>query len=148
VDELNARDAGSGSRRTGVRKSGVIRQAAQYMKRIITGFLLGYIFIEVMTAITHQLLYARMGNAQSARYSAVITATDTLLAILGGWLCATVSREALKAILALIIVGEVLDIAVALLWWSDVPHLYNFVHWIIYPAAVWFGARIKTPLSN
>ena len=116
------------------------------MKRIITGFLLGYIFIGVTTATAHQSLYALMG--QSTRYLAVITATDTLVAIVGGWLCARVSRKALKSILALIIVGEVFDIAVALLWWSYVPKLYNFAHWIIYPAAVWFGARMNTPNSN
>jgi hypothetical protein len=59
------------------------------MKRVILGFLLGYIFIGLMAVITHQLLYARMvPSADSPRtpYLAVITAADIVLAIFGGWL--------------------------------------------------------------
>jgi hypothetical protein len=73
---------------------------------------------------------------------AVITATDILLAILGGWFCATVSLKAREATLALVIVGEVSRVALPLLLWSAVPHFYNFVDGIVYPPAVWLGARL------
>jgi hypothetical protein len=115
------------------------------MKRVILGFLLGYIFIGLATVMTHQLLYARMVPSEDSprtQYLAVITATDILLAILGGWFCATVSLKAREATLALVIVGEVSRVAVALLFWSAVPHFYNFVDWIVYPPAVWLGARL------
>jgi hypothetical protein len=69
----------------------------------------------------------------------VITAVDIVLAILGGWLCATVSLKARAATLALIIVGEVSRVALALLFWSEVPHVYNYLDWMIYPPAVWLG---------
>ena len=115
------------------------------MKRVILGFLLGYTFIGLTTVVTHQLLYTRMVPSEDSprtQYLAVITATDILLAILGGWLCATVSLKAREATLALVIVGEVSRVAFALLLWSPVPHFYNFVNWIVYPPAVWLGARL------
>ena len=115
------------------------------MMRIIIGFLLGYIFIGLTTVMTHQLLYARMvpsADAPPTEYLTVITATDTVLAILGGWLCATVSRKARNATLALVIVGEVSQVALALLLWGSVAHFYNFVNWLVYPFAVWLGASL------
>ncbi len=96
--------------------------------RIIIGFLLGYIFIGLTTVMTHQLLYALLvpsADAPRTDYLMVITATDTVLAILGGWLCATVSRKARNATLALVIVGEVSGVAMALLLWASVPHFYK-----------------------
>jgi hypothetical protein len=115
------------------------------MKRVILGSLLGYIFIGLTTVVTHQLLYARMVPSEDSprtRYLAVITATDIVLAIFGGWLCATVSLKSRAATLALIIVGEVSSVTLALLLWSEVPHFYNFVDWIVYPPAVWLGAML------
>ena len=116
-----------------------------HMKRIILGALLGYIFIVLTTVTTHQLLYARMAPSEDSprtRYLEVITATDIVLAIVGGWLCATVSLKAREATLALIIVGEISRVALALLLWSAVAHFYNVVDWIVYPPAVWLGARL------
>lgn len=115
------------------------------MKRVILGSLLAYIFIGLTTVVTHQLLYARMvppGDFPGTGYLVVITATDIVLAILGGWLCATVSLKARAATLALIIMGEVSRVALALLLWSEVPHFYNFVDWTVYPLAVWLGAML------
>ncbi len=115
------------------------------MKRVILGSLLGYVFIGFTTVMTHQLLYARMVPSEDSPrtgYLAVITATDMVLAILGGWLCATVSLKARAATLVLIIVGEVSRVALALLLWSEVPHFYNFLDWMIYPPAVWLGAML------
>ncbi|MDQ6759411.1 MAG: hypothetical protein M3Z32_06020, partial [Acidobacteriota bacterium] len=117
----------------------------EQLMRIVIGFLLGYSIIGLTTAMTHQLLYAQMvpsDDAPRTEYLTVITATDTVIAILGGWLCATVSREARKATLALVTVGEVSQVALALSVWGSVPHIYNFVHWIAYPFAVWLGARL------
>jgi hypothetical protein len=119
------------------------------MKRVVLGPLLGYIFIGVMTVMTHQLLHTRMVPSEDSPrtpYLAVITATDIVLAILGGWFCATVSLKAREATLALVIVGEVSRVALALLFWSAVPHFYNFVDWIVYPPAVWLGARLGSPV--
>ncbi len=116
------------------------------MKRAILGFLLGYIFIGLTTVMTHQLLYARMVPSDDLRrtsYLAAITATDILLAVLGGWFCATVSLKAREATLALVIVGEVSRVALALLFWSGAPHFYIFVGWIVYPPAVWLGGKAR-----
>jgi len=99
--------------------------------------------------MTHQLLHTRMVPSEDSPrtpYLAVITATDIVLAILGGWFCATVSLKAREATLALVIVGEVSRVALALLFWSAVPHFYNFVDWIVYPPAVWLGARLGSPV--
>jgi hypothetical protein len=121
------------------------------MKRVILGSLLGYVFIGLTTVMTHQLLYARMVPTEDSprtRYLAVTTATDIILAILGGWLCATVSQRARGATLALVIAGEVSSVALALLLWSEVPHFYNFVSWIVYPPAVWLGSWVVTKTAS
>ena len=97
--------------------------------------------------MTHQFLYARIVPTEDSprtSYLAVITATDIVLAILGGWLCATVSQRARGATLALVIAGELSSVALALLLWSAVPHFYNFVNWIVYPPAVWLRSWVVT----
>ncbi len=117
------------------------------MKRIVLGTLLGYIFIGLTAAIIHQLLYARIvpsPDSPRSPYLVAITGTDTVLAILGGWLCATLSLQAREATLALVVLGELSSVALALLFWSEVPHFYNFVAWIVYPPAVWLGAMFRS----
>ena len=62
------------------------------------------------------MLYARMvpsENSPRTQYLVLIAATDILLAILGGWFCATVSLKAREATLALVIVGEVSRVGLA-----------------------------------
>ena len=127
-----------------------VQQQAIHMKRIVLGSLLGYIFIGLTSVMTHQLLYAQMVPSEASprtQYLAVITATDTAFAILGGWLCAAISRKRREAMLTLIVVGELSSVTLALLLWRVVPHFYNFVGWILYPPAVWLGARLGSLAS-
>src|SRR5438309_671760 len=89
------------------------------------------------------LVYPSTISAQKWRTAACpsgLTATDILLAILGGCFCAAIVLNAREATLALVVVGEASSVALALLFWSEVPHFYNFVHRFVYPPAVLLGA--------
>ncbi len=60
-------------------------------------------------------------------YFAVSMATDTLYTLLGGWLCAVISRRDVQATIGLIIIGEVMGLGSTFYLWSTVPALLQFL---------------------
>ena len=123
------------------------------MLRIVIAVLLGYALIGGL--IWTDQLYAHLipGVSPMATpptwYFLLSMATDTIYTLIGGWLCARISRSDIRATLGLIILGEVMAIASTVYLWNNVPHFYGFYLLIMYPPAIWFGAkRYKTPMLN
>jgi hypothetical protein len=116
------------------------------MPRIILAALLGYALIGVLVFGTNRLFPMLLPGFDSmktppASYFAISMATDTVHTLIGGWLCARISRGDMQATLALIVAGEIMGIASTIFLWGKVPHFYSFYLLIMYPAAVWYAAR-------
>jgi hypothetical protein len=122
------------------------------MLRKILAVLLSYAFIGVLIAGTDQL-YARMvpgfGSAKMPPtwYFVVSMLTDTIYSLLGGWICALISRGDRHATVGLIVLGEVAGVASTVYLWKTVPHYYSFFLLIVYPPAVWLGTKLKKKIA-
>jgi hypothetical protein len=122
------------------------------MTRTILGAFLGYAFIGALIAGTDHLSGQLIPGFNAMKtppmwYFLASLATDTLYTFAGGWLCAVVSRRDLRATVGLIIIGEVMGIASTVYLWTTVPHFYSFYLLIVYPPAVWYGAKLRNPVS-
>jgi len=118
------------------------------MLRIVLGCLLGYALIGVLIFGTDQLYAHLIPGFSSMKmpptwYFVLSMATDTLYTLIGGWLCALISRRDVQATLGLIMVGELMGIASTVYLWGKVPHFYSFYLLIMYPPAVWYGAKMR-----
>lgn len=118
------------------------------MLRVILAVVTGYCFIGVLIFSMDQL-FAHMIPGLSAMkrlpdwYFATTMLTDTVYTFLGGWLCAAIARGNRRATLGLIVVGELVGIASTFYLWNQAPHFYSFFLLIVYPPAVWFGAKMR-----
>ena len=117
------------------------------MTRTILGAVLGYAFIGVLIAGTDYLVGHLIRGFSTMKvpptwYFLASLVTDTLYTLAGGWLCAVISLRDLRATVGLIIIGEVMGIASTVYLWNTVPHFYSFYLLIMYPPAVWFGAKL------
>jgi hypothetical protein len=65
----------------------------------------------------------------------LIAGTDQLYARMG------------PGIQGLIILGELMGVASTVYLWNTVPHYYSFFLLIVYPPAVWLGAKLKKPIT-
>jgi hypothetical protein len=120
------------------------------MLRKVLAALLGYAFIGILIAGTDQL-YAHMVPGFSAKpptwYFVVSMLTDTIYTLLGGWICALISRGDRHATLGLIVLGELMGIASTVYLWNTVPHFYSFFLLIVYPPAVWLGTKLRKQVA-
>ena len=118
------------------------------MLRTILAAVLGYALIGVLIAGTaysfsHLIPGFLAMKTPPIWYFVVSMGTDTLYTLAGGWFCAVIARCDLRATVGLIILGEVMGIASTVYLWNTVPHFYSFYLLIVYPVAVWFGARLR-----
>jgi hypothetical protein len=118
------------------------------MLRKILAALLGYAFIGVLIAGTDRL-YAQMipgfgsMSVPPTFYFVISMFTDTIYTLIGGWLCALISRGDRHATLGLIVLGELMGLASTVYLWKTVPHYYSFFLLIVYPPAVWIGTKLR-----
>jgi len=123
------------------------------MLRNILAAVLGYALIGVLIAGTDQL-YAQMvpgfGSLKTPPtwYFVVSLLTDTIYTLTGGFICALISRGDRRAALGLMVLGELMGVASTVYLWKTVPHYYSFFLLIVYPPAVWLGAKLKRPLQS
>jgi hypothetical protein len=118
------------------------------MLRVILGALLGYAFIGLLIFATDQF-YAKQFDLHTppAAYYQLAMLTDTIFTFAGGWLCGLISRGDSRALWGLILMGELMGVASTAYLWHTAPHYYSFYLLVMYPPAVWFGAKITKPVA-
>ncbi len=123
------------------------------MLRKILAALLGYAFIGVLIAGTDQLYARTIPGFASMKtpptwYFVISMLTDTIDTLLGGWICALISRGDRHATLGLIVLGELMGIASTVYLWNTVPHYYSFFLLVVYPPAAWLGTKLRKPAAT
>ncbi len=122
------------------------------MLRTILGAILGYCFIGLLIMVTDKAYALAIPGMSPLRvlpdwYYVLAMLTDTIYTFAGGSLCAVISRRDSQATIGLIILGEVMGIASTIYLWNTAPHYYSFYLLIAYPPAVWYGAKLRTPVQ-
>src|ERR1700685_2650025 len=113
------------------------------MLRIIGAVLAGYFAIGVLVVLTDQIFAAAIPGFRTMAtpppyYFVIVTFTDTLYTIAGGYLCAAFERASARtATLGLIIFGEIVGVVTTVLGWRIQPHWFAFALLLLYPFAVW-----------
>jgi hypothetical protein len=120
------------------------------MVRIIGAVLAGYVAVGVLVVLTDRIFAAVVPGFGSMAtpplyYFVILTFTNTLYSIAGGYLCAAIARASVrKATLGLMIFGEIMGIASTILSWRTEPHWYAFALLVLFPLAVWIGSRLRS----
>jgi hypothetical protein len=118
------------------------------MVRIVGAVLAGYAAVGVLVVLT-DLIFAVVISGFRAMatpplyYFAIVTCTDALYSVAGGYLCAVIAGAALRrATLGLIIFGEIMGLASAILGWHIQPHWFAIALLVLFPLAVWIGSSL------
>jgi ABC-type transport system involved in multi-copper enzyme maturation permease subunit len=120
------------------------------MGRTIGAVIFGYITTGLLVILTDQIISGLIPGFHSMKtpplyYFGISLATNTLYAILGGYLCSAVARNQWRtAALGLIILGEVLGIIAQRALWHTVPHWFGIGLLGLYAPAVWIGAYLRS----
>jgi hypothetical protein len=119
--------------------------------RLIVSVIVGYAAIGVLVGVTDYI-----AGMVIPRFSEMVTpppsyfytsvATDTLYSVVGGYICAMLARaNSRRAVLALIILGEIIGLGSQIAFWKTVPHWFGLALLVTYPTAVWFGWKLRRP---
>jgi hypothetical protein len=120
------------------------------MLRTIGSVLAGYIAVGVLVVLTDQIFAAVIPGFRTMAtpplyYFVIVTFTDTLYTIAGGYLCAATARASARtATLGLMIFGEIAGIVSTVLGWHIQPHWFAFALLVLFPFAVWIGYRLRS----
>jgi|HubBroStandDraft_4_1064222.scaffolds.fasta_scaffold201152_2 hypothetical protein len=120
------------------------------MVRIVGAVLAGYVAIGVLVVLTDLIFAAvipgfRAMAAPPLYYFVIVTCTNTLYSMAGGYLCAMIAgASARKATLGLMIFGEVMGIGSTILQWHAQPHWSALALLVLFPVAVWIGSRLRS----
>ena len=103
------------------------------MLRTVLAAIAGYALIGVLVVFTDQLLSSIQSfNAAAAPGDTIFKirlATDGFYSMLGGFLCATIAKAAVKkATLYLMIGGELIGLAATIALWKSQPHWFAVGH--------------------
>ena len=120
------------------------------MWRTIGAVLVGYAAIGVLVvatdAVAAMIIPGLMSSGQTPpdSYLAVSLCTASLYTVLGGYLCAAIAKAGVKkAVLGLIVFGELMGVASVIAFWGRQPHWYGLSLLIVYPPLIWLGSRIR-----
>jgi len=119
------------------------------MVRIISAVLAGYVGIGVLVVLTDLIFAAvipgfRAMTPPPLYYFVILTFTNTLYSIGGGYLCAAIARASIRAAtLGLMVFGELMGVVSTILSWHTEPHWYAFALLVLFPLAVWIGSRLR-----
>ena len=117
------------------------------MWRNVLAVLFGYAITGILVVGTDQLFAFAIDGfdkmiPRPAFYFAISIVTTTVYSIVGGWTCAAIAKTRIRpTATALVILGELMGVASTVFLWKTVPHYYSFALLILYPPAVWFGAK-------
>jgi hypothetical protein len=120
------------------------------MLRTIGSVLAGYIAVGVLVVLTDLIFAAVIPGFRSMAtpplyYFVIVTFTDTLYTIAGGYLCAATARASARtATLGLMIFGEIAGVVSTVLGWHIQPHWFAFALLVLFPFAVWIGYRLRS----
>jgi hypothetical protein len=122
------------------------------MIRTLLAGLGGYFLIGLLIGATDRLLAPALFGFHSSEvpawYYAFSMVTDTIYTFIGGWFCALISRRDPQATLGLIVMGELMGIASTVYLWHKAPHYYSFYLLLVYPPAIWYGAKWRKAASD
>ena len=120
------------------------------MVRIAAAVLAGYIAVGVLVVLTDLIFAAaipgfRTMPTEPLYYFVIVTFTDALYSVVGGYLCAVIARDAVhKATLGLMIFGEIIGVVSVVLGWNIQPHWFALALLVLFPVAVWCGSRLRS----
>jgi hypothetical protein len=120
------------------------------MGRIIAAVLAGYLAIGVLVVLTDQIFALAIPGFAALTtpplyYFIVVTSTDALYSVVGGYLCAVIARDAAaKATLGLMIFGEVAGVISTILGWRIQPHWFALALLVLFPLGVWIGSKLRS----
>jgi len=78
-------------------------------------------------------------------YFGIVTITDALYSVAGGYLCAWIAGASLrKATLGLTIFGEIMGLVSTILGWHIQPHWFALALLVLFPLAVWMGSSLRS----
>jgi hypothetical protein len=116
------------------------------MRRSIAAVLAGYISIGILVVLTDKAVAGMNpgdwspGHPVPTHYFVVSLFTAPLYSVFGGWLCALIAKvKARHCILGLIVFGEIMGVASAVMTWSAAPHWYTLGLLVLYPPCVFLG---------
>jgi hypothetical protein len=111
--------------------------------------LTGYMSIGVLVVLTDMVVgkicpsnYVS-GTTPPAFYFVVSLVAAPLYSVLGGWICARLSRKPWRDAVALVIFGEIMGVASLAMTWNSQPHWYGLALLALYPPAVLLGAWLR-----
>jgi hypothetical protein len=119
------------------------------MARLIAAVLAGYLAIGVLVVLTDQIFAAAIPGFAAMTtpplyYFIVVTSTDALYSVAGGYLCAVIAREAVaKATLGLMAFGEIVGIISTVVGWQIQPHWFALALLVLFPLGVWIGSKLR-----
>jgi hypothetical protein len=120
------------------------------MGRTIGAGLAGYALIGVLVVLTDQIFAAVIPGFQNMTtpplyYFVVVTFTDALYSVAGGYLCAVIARASVqRATLGLIVFGEIMGVVSTVLYWHIQPHWFAFALLLLFPLGVWIGSGLRS----
>ena len=119
------------------------------MLRSLAAVIIGYMIVGLLIFSTDQIFSHLIANFNNMHelptyYFMISIVTDTLYSFAGGWVCAVIAKShARLSVLFLIAFGELAGLAATILNWGIVPHYFSFALMILYPPAIWYGARLR-----
>jgi hypothetical protein len=77
-------------------------------------------------------------------YFAIVTCTDALYSVAGGYLCAVIAGAFIRrAMWALMIFGEIMGLVSTILGWHIQPHWFAIALLVLFPLTVWIGSSLR-----
>ena len=120
------------------------------MVRIAAAVLGGYVAIGILVVLTDAIFAAAIPGFRAMTtpplyYFVIVTLTDTLYSVAGGYLCALIARDAVrKATLGLMIFGEIIGVVSTVMGWRIQPHWFALALLVLFPLAIWCGSRLRS----
>jgi hypothetical protein len=117
--------------------------------RVMGAVLAGYAAIGVLVVLTDRIFGLTIPNYRTLTalppyYFAVVTGTDALYSVIGGYLCALIAGGfGMEATAGLMLLGEIAGIGSAVLSWQMQPHWFALGLLVLFPLGVWIGSRLR-----
>lgn len=109
--------------------------------RNVAGVILGVALAAALMIGTNLVLIERV-TATSAVFISITLLDAVVYHLLGGYVCAAISRDAARATWSLVVVGTCLLLSSVIQTWSQMPRWYSLGMLVIVPVSLWLGTRL------